>query len=140
MKKVIIILLAIFMVCGCSSENEQALIGEWEYEEETPHYWGNYYSYEFFENNTVKYYECKNLTLSDDGCIDGSAVWMGKYNLHDNIITMNSFEIDTSNSYKYSKNLAGPTNKLIVDFDYMYMCNRDEGLNCNKKYKKNTNN
>lgn len=80
-----------------------------------------------------------SLNSNDDGCIDGSSVWVGKYKLEKNIITMNYFKIDKTNSYKPTSKLVGPTKKLIVNFDDMYLCNRDAGLDCDKKYEKDTN-
>ena len=139
--KILIFILFLILVTGCSSsaENKTLLHGEWEYKKEPQKYeggWGDIYSYEFLKDGTVKYFECLHLTLSDDGCINGSSVWMGKYSLKNNIVSMKSFEIDESDSYKPSSKLSGPKETLIVDFENMYLCDRQAGLDCNQKYEK----
>lgn len=124
---------------GCSSQNEELLYGEWEYKKEPVSYeggWGDIYSYEFTNDGKVKYFECLHLTLSDDGCEKGSSVWIGKFKLNNNIVEMSDFELDKNNSYKPSSRLSGPKDKMIIDFDNMYFCNRSEGLDCNNKYEK----
>lgn len=98
--------------------------------------WGDVYRYEYFTNGTVKYYECLHLTLSDNACQKGSSVWNGKYSTKENIITMKNFKEDENDSYKPSNMLTGPKDQVIVYFDNIYLCDRQEGLDCNKKFKK----
>lgn len=139
MKKLLFLFVCCLFLCGCAnSEEKEVLIGEWSYDENTGRNWGNIYKYEFLDNNSVKYFECIDMTL-DNGCISGSAVWIGKYSLDKNIIKLSDFEIDKGDSYNYSEILNGPSDKLIVDFDYMYLCDRDSGLNCLEKFTKDTN-
>ena len=49
---------------------------------------------------------------------------------------MYDFKIDENDSYNPSKKLNGPSTSLIVDFDNMYLCDREDGLDCKNKYEK----
>lgn len=133
----ILVLIIVIAVSSGSdnSENNEALIGEWTIYEDTGTNWGNIYEYTFSEGNKVSYFECKEMTLSDDGCMDGNGSWVGTYKLEKNIITLN-LKIDQSEENKYTERLNGPSQKLIVDFDQMKICNRDSGINCEDPYKK----
>ena len=125
------------ITCGCSnSENLDLLIGEWEYNTKSEGSWGNHYNYQFYENGKVEYFECLDLQLGEEGCESGSSVWIGKYKLNNNIITMTNFKIDKDNSYNPSNYLRGPQEKMIVDFENMYFCKRNEGLDCEEKFEK----
>lgn len=139
MKKLLLIGVCCLCLCGCgNNENKDLLIGEWSYDFEN---WSSK-NYEFMDNGKVEYFECHDLVicLSDEGCVDGcnggSAVWVGNYKLKNNIIEFSNFQIDKSNSYNYTDNLTGPSGKLIVDFDNMYFCDRNDGLDCNERYEK----
>lgn len=133
MKKLLIIFICCFCLIGCGNKknNKDLLLGEWSYN------FSNWSSknYEFNDNNIVRYFECHHLVIGE-GCVDGSAVWIGKYKLQDNIIELSNFEIDINDSYNFTNNLSGPNEKLIVDFDNMYFCNRYEGLDCSQKFEK----
>ena len=90
---------------------------------------------------SIKYYECLDLTISlntngNDGCEKGSSVWIGKYSLKDNIITITDMKVDKNDSYNPTGILNGPSEKLIVNFDNMYMCDRDKGLDCDMPFEK----
>lgn len=142
MKKVLTLLICCFLLSGCNeNENASVLIGEWTNKEKPSYYesgWGNIFSYEFKDDGTVTYYECLHLTLSDDGCAEGSSVWNGTYKLENNIIKFENFKIDKTDSYNPSSRLKGPYKEIIIDFDNMYFCDREKGLDCDKKYEKDT--
>ena len=143
MKKLFFIILSVFCLTACAgnSKNLELVYGEWEIEDNDPTAW-NVYSYTFYENNKVEYYECLDLTISlntngNDGCEKGSSVWIGKYSLKDNIITITDMKVDKNDSYNPTGILNGPSEKLIVNFDNMYMCDRDKGLDCDMTFEKN---
>lgn len=135
MKKLLILVVCCLCLCGCGKEeNSQLLIGDWIYEFEN----SSIKSYEFSKNGTVKYFECYDLTLStsNDACKNGSAVWKGNYTLKNDIVEFSNFKIDKSNSYNPTSKLLGPLDKIIIDFNNMYFCERNEGLDCIEKYEK----
>ena len=143
MKKIFFIILILFCLTACTgnSENLELVYGEWEIEDTDPTAW-NVHRYTFFEDSKVEYYECLDLTISlgdDDSnaCRKGSSVWIGKYSLKDNIITITDMQVDKNDSYNPTNRLNGPSKKLIVNFDNMYMCDRDKGLDCDMPFEKN---
>lgn len=144
MKKFVFILIGcMFLLTGCQSnyQKKMRLVGEWEYRVSglISGGWGDSYTYEFFTDDTVEYTECLQITLdANETCKNGSSIWRGKYTLKDNIITMKDFEVDESDLYNPTTKLSGPKKELIVDFDKMYFCNRDSGLDCTKKFEKLT--
>ena len=146
MKKILFIGICCLCLCGCeSNEYNDELIGIWSYNREPESYeggWGDFKDYEFKSNGEVEYFECLHMTMSlnsDEACTNGSSVWIGNYKLKDNIIILSDFTLDKTNSYNPTNKLDGPENKLIADFDNMYLCDRNAGLDCEKKYEKDTN-
>ncbi len=139
MKKILLLGVCCLCLCGCeSNENTKLLTGSWSYEFEN---WSSK-NYEFLENGTVKFFECHDMVICldnsncDDGCVGGSAVWLGKYKIKNNIVEFSNFEIDKTDSYNYTNKLTGPSEKIIIDFDNMYFCDRNKGLDCKEKYEK----
>ncbi len=136
---VLIIIIVAFL--SNNDSNKELLYGEWSYDDDDETAW-NYHDYTFNKDGTMSYYECYDLTISlnsdNDACAGGSTVWRGKYTISKNIITIKDLEIDKNDSYNPSLKLRGPVKQLIIDWDNMYMCNRNDGLDCNKKYEKNT--
>lgn len=134
MKKFLFILVCCFMLCGCENRgNKDLLIGEWSFMKtevgETAY---SYFS--FYNNNTFKYNFCAHRTI-DDSCSNGEAEFTGTYTLKNN--TLYLVITDEKQIIKrYNSNILGPSDSYIIDFDNMYFCDRNDGLDCNDRYEK----
>lgn len=138
----IILLIICVLVLIFYRDIDERIIGEWEYNKDPSSYeggWGDIYSYKFESNGTFRYWECLHWELLESSCANGSFVWYGRYSTDGNNVKLYDMAIDTKDSYNPTSNLKGPAESLIVNYDYMYMCNADAGYNCIKKFKKRVN-
>lgn len=114
--------------CGQSSQNQELLYGEWSYLGKSGIDSAFFY-YKFNEDGTFEHSKCMG-----DNCDYGEAEWSGTYKLNGNRISLN---VKESNQKKDSFGFNISIEKsLIVDFDNMYLCDGDEGLDCSQKYEK----
>ena len=66
MKKIIIIVIALIMLCGCGKKNDPTIIGKWTYED------GNY-TYTFNEDKTGSY-TFGDITMNFTYSIEGDKI------------------------------------------------------------------
>ena len=140
MKKILFVILCCLCLCGCGNKNtmdyKSLLIGEWSYLKtesgETQ------YSYFIFnKDNTFEYSDCFHR-LSDDYCAMGEANWNGTYSIKNNQITLKITNEEQVIS-RYSNSITEPPHNLVVDFNNMYLCDSNQGLDCEKPFDKDTN-
>lgn len=137
MKKILLLGLYCLCLCGCnSSSSEKLLIGEWTYFNKS----GGEHEFSYFtfnNDNTFEYSTCFHYSYSEDGCSAGQAKWDGTYKLKNDIIIL-SIKNETQLIDRYGFDIIDPPSELIIDFDNMYFCDRNEGLDCKEKYEKDT--
>lgn len=131
MKK-IILTLCCFLLCGCGNQdNKPLLIGEWLYEgkvgiDEVSS------RYNFYDDNTFSFSTCfSNIHY----CDNGYAEWKGTYKLNNDIIALQISE-ENKVTDRYGFRIVEPATLLIVDFDNMYFCDRNDGLDCKERFEK----
>ena len=137
MKK-LLLLTFIVLSCGCSNKNNNLdlVIGEWSYLKteigET-----EYSNYKFNDDKTFEYSVCYHYS-SDDTCSRGEAEWTGTYSIDSNTIKL---QISNENQIinRFDSLISDPPTTIVVNLDEMYLCSREEGLNCSKKFFKDTN-
>lgn len=134
MKKILIVFLIcvfvilILAVFSKSSPNKEVLCGEWSYIGKSGIDSAFYY-YKFNEDGTFEHSKCMG-----DNCDSGEAEWRGKYKLTGNRIKL---EVKNENQKKDRFGCKITIeDSLIVDFDNMYLCDGEEGLDCSDKYEK----
>lgn len=126
----LLILFGLFVITGCekTSQNIDLLYGEWTYLGESGVDEAFFY-YKFNEDGTFEHAKCMG-----DECENGEAEWTGTYKLNANRIQL---EVKSSNEIKDRYGFKISIEKsLIVDFDNMYLCDSEEGLDCSEKYEK----
>ncbi|MDD7395363.1 MAG: hypothetical protein PUG14_04795 [Acholeplasmatales bacterium] len=114
--------------CGQSSQNQELLYGEWSYLGKSGIDSAFFY-YKFNEDGTFEHSKCMG-----DNCDYGEAEWSGTYKLNGNRISLNVKESNQKKD-RFGFNIS-IEKSLIVDFDNMYLCDGDEGLDCSQKYEK----
>ena len=114
--------------CGQSSHNQELLYGEWSYLGKSGIDSAFFY-YKFNEDGTFEHSKCMG-----DNCDYGEAEWSGTYKLNGNRISLNVKESNQKKD-RFGFNIS-IEKSLIVDFDNMYLCDGDEGLDCSQKYEK----
>lgn len=114
--------------CGQSSQNQELLYGEWSYLGKSGIDSAFFY-YKFNEDGTFEHSKCMG-----DSCDYGEAEWRGTYKLNGNRISLNVKE-ENQKKDRFGFNIS-IEKSLIVDFDNMYLCDGDEGLDCSDKYEK----
>lgn len=114
--------------CGQSSQNQELLYGEWSYLGKSGIDSAFFY-YKFNEDGTFEHSKCMG-----DNCDYGEAEWSGTYKLNGNRISLNVKESNQKKD-RFVFNIS-IEKSLIVDFDNMYLCDGDEGLDCSQKYEK----
>ena len=114
--------------CGQSSQNQELLYGEWSYLGKSGIDSAFFY-YKFNEDGTFEHSKCMG-----DNCDYGEAEWCGTYKLNGNRISLNVKESNQKKD-RFGFNIS-IEKSLIVDFDNMYLCDGDEGLDCSQKYEK----
>lgn len=114
--------------CGQSSQNQELLYGEWSYLGKSGIDSAFFY-YKFNEDGTFEHSKCMG-----DNCDYGEAEWSGTYKLNGNRISLNVKE-ENQKKDRFGFNIS-IEKSLIVDFDNMYLCDGDEGLDCSDKYEK----
>ena len=133
MKKIFLILAigivsVIITGCGEAKQNRKLLYGEWWYIGES-FVDDAFYYYEFKEDGTFVHFKCFG-----DECERGDAEWKGKYKLNGNRVTLEVTE-ENQKIARYGLKIR-IEESLIVDFDNMYICDGEEGLDCSQKYEK----
>lgn len=113
---------------GQSSQNQELLYGEWSYLGKSGIDSAFFY-YKFNEDGTFEHSKCMG-----DNCDYGEAEWSGTYKLNGNRISLNVKESNQKKD-RFVFNIS-IEKSLIVDFDNMYLCDGDEGLDCSQKYEK----
>lgn len=134
MKKVLLFVVCCLCLCGCGSKNKELLIGDWWYRGEIELFSiPNSSLLTFNQDNTFEMWKCL-----DDDCAKGECKWKGTYSIKDNIISLSVTEenLITRPYGLEDSRIIPPPDKMIVDFDNMYMCDREEGLDCEDKYEK----
>lgn len=135
MKKILFLLVCCLCLVGCvnDSENSDLLVGEWSYLNteigETK------YAYFLFNNDkTFTYYICFHHS-QDDYCANGEAEFSGTYTLKNSTLKLNVKE-EKQVIDRYGFKIVKPSLSYIIDFDNMYFCDRNEGLDCTERYEK----
>lgn len=114
--------------CNNSSKNEELLYGEWNYLGKSAMDEA-FFSYNFNKDGTFEHSKCMG-----DNCDDGEAEWSGTYKLNGNrIILTVKKENQIKDRYGFKISIE---KSLIVDFNNMYLCDGEEGLDCSDKYEK----
>jgi len=134
MKK-IFLLICCFCLIGCekNDSNKELLIGEWTYRT-TELGEKRLFNFVFYDNNVFEFSKCFYRSY-DESCANGEAEWSGTYSLNDNRIKL---KIKEENQIidRYDSSIIDPPSNLIIDFENMYMCDANEGLDCSEKYEK----
>ena len=114
---------------------KKLLIGTWSYIHEPLYSETGVYSYNFKENNSFEFKYCYFGNNIEEDCINGKAIYKGTYKLENSRIILkidNFTQIIDRNSFYEAK----PSESLIVDFDNMYICDGNDGLDCDRKFEK----
>lgn len=142
MKKYYVLLFVVcFMLSGCKNREQlESLKGTWIKDEEQ--YMGINVKYLEFKENSKFNYKIRiyNWNITTNKFEEGFHTYSGTYKLNKNIIYLDIEHID--NSFPMNEcelcNPIPPSEKLIVDFDKMNLCDRDEGIDCKNPFRKNT--
>lgn len=136
MKKILFVAVCCLFLCGCNKEeNKDLLIGEWSgLKTEIGETIYSYFSFDV--DNTFKYNFCAHRT-TDNGCSNGEAEFSGTYTLKDNILKLIVTD-EKQITDRYNFNVLGPSDSYIIDFDNMYFCDKNDGLDCNERYEKDS--
>lgn len=132
-KRVYAILVSIAIVllltgCGESSQNKELLYGEWTYLGKSG-IDNSFFYYKFNKDGTFEHSKCMG-----DNCNYGEAEWSGTYKLNGNRIKLN-VKKENQKTDRFGFKIA-IEDSLVVDFDNMYLCDGEEGLDCSQKYEK----
>ena len=114
--------------CGQSAQNKKLLYGEWSYLGKSG-FDSAFFYYKFNEDGTFEHSKCMG-----NNCDSGEAEWRGTYKLNGNRISLNVKD-ENQKKDRFGFNIS-IEKSLIVDFDNMYLCDGDEGLDCSDKYEK----
>lgn len=133
------------IVSGCGKKDEEklnALKGTW-IKDETQHIGINVTFLEFSDKNNFNYkIRVYNWNDNKNEFEEGFHIYKGTYKLKDNIIYLDITQTD--NSFPLNEcglcNPTPPPKKLIVDFNKMKICNRDDGIDCQFPFSKDANN
>ena len=133
MKKILFLVVCCLGLVGCenSDSNKPLLIGEWSYKTtEIGEIQSSYII--FHDDNTFEFSRCFYRSYDKD-CANGEAEWYGTYSLNNNRIKLEIKE-EKQIIDRYGFSITDPPSHLIIDFENMYMCDANEGLDCNEKY------
>ncbi len=131
MKKIFLSLLILFVVVGCdtTSKNKELLCGEWSYSGKSG-FDSAFFYYKFNEDGTFEHFKCMGSE-----CELGDAEWNGTYKLDGNRIELNVTN-ENQKILRYGSFKISIEESLVADFDNMYLCDGDEGLDCSQQYEK----
>lgn len=141
MKKLLLLAVCCMLFCGCKDkEKEEALEGTWI--RNKLEYLGLNVEYLTFEENNKFTYKKRlwNWDEKKKSMEEGYHIYSGTYKINKNIISLNIINKDTSFEVKKCElcDTTPPSEKLIIDFNLMKICERDEGLDCKYSYSKDT--
>lgn len=135
------------LICGCGNSNineedqikvkeqEDVLLGQWKKNVSDA-----IVLLTFEKNGRVIYDICTdyNKWYKETGkeMCSAEATLIGQYELQNNILKLKDFILDKNKPYHDIEELYDPSGKMIVDFDKMVICDRDEGIECSQPYKK----
>lgn len=141
MKKVLLILACCMCLCGCGNNEEiEALKGTWV--RDKLEYIGLNVEYLTFEKNNKFTYRKRLYGWNEEkkSMEEGFHTYSGTYKIDKNIINLNITNKDISFETKECElcDTTPPSRKLIIDFDLMKICERNEGLDCKYSYSKDT--
>lgn len=141
MKKLLLAFLCCLIVCGCGNKEEiEALKGTWV--RDKLEYIGINQEYFTFEDNNKFTYKkmLYNWDEANDTMKSGYHIYSGTYKIKNNIIYLNIDDKDTT--FKVNEcdlcDTTPPSEKFIIDFNLMKICERDLGLNCKYYFTKDT--